>query len=200
MMPMFDVQGFILVGGASSRMGRDKARLKFGDLTAVELIANALHEVTDHVTTVGWPESKVVQLPNIPDLRRNWGPLAGIEAALRHAKSPSCLIVGCDFPFVTGALFERLLQATDDAEAVVPLQDDGRPQPLCAFYRVSPCLTAIKHALADDEHAPRALLDRVRTRYLPFSELSHLEGAEHFFFNVNTPEHYQRAQEIFEQT
>lgn len=198
-MPMFDVQGFILVGGASSRMGQDKAQLTFGELTAVELIANVLHDVADSITTVGWPESKVAQLPNIPDLRRNWGPLAGIEAALRHAGSQYCLIVGCDFPFVTAALFEQLLQSTDDSDAVVPFQDDGRPQPLCACYRVETCLTATEQALAADEHAPRALLDRVRTRYLPFSEISHLKGAEHFFFNVNTPENYQRAQEIFEQ-
>ena len=199
MMPMFDVQGFILVGGASSRMGRDKAQLTFGEVTAVELIADVLNTVTNSVTTVGWPESKISRLPNIPDLRRNWGPLAGIEAALRHAQSQYGLIVGCDFPFVTAALFEQLLQSIDDADALVPLQDDGRPQPLCAFYRVKTCLMATENALTADEHAPRALLERVQTRYVPFSEISHLKGAEHFFFNVNTPENYQRAQQIFEQ-
>jgi molybdopterin-guanine dinucleotide biosynthesis protein A len=199
MMPMFDVQGFILVGGASSRMGNDKARLRFGDLTAVELIGNALQHVTHSVTTVGWPDAKVPRLPNIPDLRRDWGPLAGIEAALRHATSEHCLIVGCDFPFVTAKLFERLLQSANDSDAVVPLQDDGRAQPLCAVYRVQTCLTATEQALAADQHSPRSTLDKVQTRYLQFSEISHLEGAEHFFFNVNTPENYRRAQEIFAQ-
>jgi molybdopterin-guanine dinucleotide biosynthesis protein A len=199
MMPMFDVQGFILVGGASRRMGRDKTQLTFGELTTVELIANALHLVTDSVTTVGWPESKIGRLPNIPDLRRNWGPLAGIEAALSHAKASHSFIVGCDFPFVTSALFARLIKSTDDSDAVVPFQDDGRPQPLCAIYRVATCLAATEQALAADEHSPRALLDRVRTRYVPFSEIADLKGVEHFFFNVNTPENYQHAQEIFEQ-
>jgi molybdopterin-guanine dinucleotide biosynthesis protein A len=199
MMPMFDVQGFILVGGASSRMGQDKARLKFGDFTAVDLVADALHGVTDFVTTVGRLEANDSDLPNIPDLRRAWGPLAGIEAALRHATSSYSLIVGCDFPFVTAKLFERLMQSTEDADAVVPLQNDGRPQPLCAVYRVETCLPATEHALAGNEHSPRAVLDKVRTCHLPFSEISHLEGAEHFFFNVNTPENYRRAQEIFQQ-
>src|SRR6185295_10169749 len=120
MMPMFDVQGFILVGGASSRMGADKAQLRFGEQTSVELIATALQSVAQFVTTVGWPHQQHEALPNIPDLRPNWGPLGGIQAALRAAESRHCAIVACDFPFVTGALFERLLACTDDADAVVP--------------------------------------------------------------------------------
>jgi len=196
---MFDVQGFILVGGASSRMGTDKARLQFGDLTSVELIANALRCVTGSVTTVGSPAQRLAALPNIPDLRPEWGPLAGIEAALRHAKSAHCVIAACDFPFVTGNLFARLVDSVNDADAIVPLQSDGRAQPLCAVYRVATCLTAAADAIAANEHAPRDLLNRVRTRYLPFREVSHLAGSEHFFFNVNTPENYELAQRLFDQ-
>jgi molybdopterin-guanine dinucleotide biosynthesis protein A len=43
------------------------------------------------------------------------------------------------------------------------------------------------------------LLDRVRTHYLPFAEIEDLDGAEYFFFNINTPESYQQAREIFDQ-
>ena len=199
MMPMFDVQGFILVGGGSTRMGEDKARLMFGGRTSVELIAGALQNVTQLISTVGWSQQKPGELPNIPDLREKWGPLAGIEAALRNAKSTHCLVVACDFPFVNGKLFERLLGFTDDSDAIVPLQDDGRPQPLCAVYRVETCLRATEAAIAADAHAPRALLDRIRTRYVPFIELSPLEGSEYFFFNMNTPENYHQAEQIFDQ-
>jgi molybdenum cofactor guanylyltransferase len=199
MLPMFDVQGFILVGGASSRMGEDKARLMFDGQTSVELIAAALQRVTQLVTTVGWPLQEPGTLPNIPDLREKWGPLAGIEAALLDAKSTHCLVVACDFPFVNGKLFERLLDFIDDSDAIVPLQEDGRPQPLCAVYRVDTCLGEAEAAIAAGEHSPRALLDRVRTRFVPFTELSRLDGSKYFFFNVNTPESYQQAQEIFDQ-
>ena len=99
-MPMFDVHAFILVGGESSRMGADKARLAFGQQTSVELIASALQSISQKITTVGWRQQEGGALPNIPDLRPGWGPLAGIDAALRHASSEYCLIVACDFPFV----------------------------------------------------------------------------------------------------
>ncbi|HYX28070.1 MAG TPA: molybdenum cofactor guanylyltransferase [Pyrinomonadaceae bacterium] len=197
MTPMFDVHGFILVGGASTRMGRAKAELKFGNQTGVELIAAALAEVADQVTTVGPPNRKINKFENIPDLRANWGPLAGIEAALRHTKSLYCLIVACDFPFVTGHLFKHLIESINDADAVVPLQSDGRPQSLCAIYRRSTCLLAAESAIGDKQHSPRALLERVHVRYLSFKQFALLQGSEHFFFNVNTPENYAQAQQIF---
>jgi molybdopterin-guanine dinucleotide biosynthesis protein A len=197
MTPMLDVEGFILVGGMSSRMGKDKSRLVFGDRTSVTLIAASLQGVTRTIRTVGPAVSAVEGLANIADAHDQWGPLAGIEAALCHANSEYCLVVACDLPFVTARLFERLIGLADRWEAIVPLQSDGRPQPLCAIYRRSACLAAARKAIANGEHSPRALLDQVRARYVTFTELSDLEGSEYFFFNVNTPENYERAQQIF---
>jgi|SRR5215831_6302741 len=197
MMPMFDVQAFILVGGASRRMGQDKAGLMFGERTAVELIAHTLQSVTSSVITVGATVQKSEDVSSIPDLRESWGPLAGIEAALKHATSSHALVVGCDFPFVTGDLFKQLLSHATEADAVIPLQSDGRMQPLCSVFEVNTCLAATNAAIAAGGHSPRALLDRVQACYVPFSELSELAGAGHFFLNLNTPENYQRALEIF---
>ena len=50
---MLDVEGFILVGGASSRMGTDKSSLKLGEQTIVERIAATMHRVTKTVSVVG---------------------------------------------------------------------------------------------------------------------------------------------------
>lgn len=199
MMPMFDVQAFILVGGASSRMGQDKSQLRFGNRTGVDIIASTVRPFTQSVATVGGRQSPSHDLPNIPDLRENWGPLAGLEAAFREAKAAHALIVACDFPLVTAPLFERLLQLIGDADAAIPLQPDDRPQPLCALYRVAGCRTATEAAITAGQHSPRALIDRVRPRYVPFSEFAGLTGAEYFFFNVNTPDNYQQAQQIFTQ-
>ena len=49
-------------------------------------------------------------------------------------------MVACDFPFVTGELFDRLASVRQHFEAVAPIQQDGIPQPLCSLYRVKPCL------------------------------------------------------------
>ena len=191
---MLDVEGFILVGGKSSRMGRDKSRLMFEDQTAIARIADEMRSATNSVRVVG-ADADAAGI--IADIHAEWGPLGGIHAALTASKQDWCLIVACDLPFVTCELFERLIQLSDEsAEAIVPLQDDSRPQPLCALYRRQPSLLAAERAIANGEHSPRALLDKVTTRYISFEQLSDLEGAEHFFFNVNTPESYERAKQI----
>ena len=194
--PMFDVEGFILVGGASSRMGTDKSRLDFAGQTSVERIAESLKPLVDKITLVGAALSGPDSLPAISDVHDKWGPLGGIHAALQVSRAPLCMIVACDLPFVTSALLDRLIDFMDDVDAVVPMQSDGHPQPLCAVYRVDRCLVAAREAIARKEHSPRALLDQVNTRYVEFEAMSRLPGSEHFFFNVNTPENLQRAREI----
>ncbi len=191
---MLDVEGFILVGGKSSRMGTDKSRLMLEGQTVVERIADELRPTSHSVRLVG-ADSDVSEI--VHDIHPQWGPLGGIHAALTAAKHDWCLMVACDLPFVRRKLFERLFEFSDEqAEAVVPLQDDSRPQPLCALYRRQPCLLVAERSIANGEHSPRALLDRVTTRYIKFDQLSDLAGAEHFFFNVNTPESYERAKQI----
>jgi molybdopterin-guanine dinucleotide biosynthesis protein A len=194
---MFDVEAFILVGGASSRMGRDKSRLRFGERTSVQIIARELQSTARSVVTVGADPSVDVTLPNIADSQLNWGPLAGIHAALRHAQSEYCLIVACDFPFVRQQLFQRLLHYINESDAAVPLQSDGRIQALCSVYRRARCLSAAEETMEVGEHSPRALLDRIAVRYLPFKEILDLEGSDYFFYNVNTPDDYERAKQIF---
>src|SRR5947207_408647 len=121
MTPMLDVEAFILVGGRSSRMGKDKSGLRFGDRSGVGLIAASLQFVAHTIRTVGGAVSAVEGLPNIADAHDQWGPLAGIEAALCNSNSEHCLIVACDLPFVTGKLFERLIGVANHSAAIVPL-------------------------------------------------------------------------------
>jgi len=193
---MLDVAGFILVGGASSRMGEDKSRLVFNGRSTVEMISAAMHPVTANIHTVGARGAARSTIPDVPDLVGEWGPLGGIQAALRATTAEHCLIVACDLPFVSTDLLRRLLGLSIDADATVPVQADGRPQPLCAVYRRQPCLAAADWSIENGQHSPRALLDRINTRYVQFREISDLERADIFFFNVNTPGDRQAAEEI----
>ena len=197
---MFDVQGFILVGGASRRMGRDKAHLRLGPETMLERIAAQLSPVTSSVTLVGSPQAYVGHsLPTVPDVYEKWGALGGIHAALSAAKTDWIIVVACDLPFVTRDLFERLKSfAGESLDAIVPIQPDGRPQPVCALYRRQTCLPEIERLVGEGEHAPRALLRSVRTEYALFRELADLPGAENFFLNLNTPEDFGAAKSLAE--
>lgn len=193
---MLEVEGFILVGGASSRMGTDKARLKLGGQEFVERIAAALRNITELVSLVGSKGAGAAwNLPNVPDVYPGWGALGGLHAALSAARAPWAAVVACDLPFVSGELFARLAALREGFEAVVPIQPDGRHQPLCALYRTEPCLAHAQSLIAGGERRPRALLRLARTRFVEPAELADLADAGELFSNINTPEDYARARE-----
>jgi molybdopterin-guanine dinucleotide biosynthesis protein A len=201
---MFDVEGFILVGGQSSRMGSDKSQLVFGGQTAVERVATALRPLTSRVRVVGARDSGTfANLENVPDKYDRWGALGGIQTALVACESEWAVIAACDLPFVSAELFAWLWLIASQAagesfDAIVPIQPDGRPQPLCAIYRRETCAAAAARLIAAGEHKPRALLSSMKTRWVDFTELSDLPGASDFFLNVNTPSDYECAQELLE--
>jgi molybdopterin-guanine dinucleotide biosynthesis protein A len=119
---MDSCEGFILAGGLSSRMGKDKSRLELGGRTFVERVAEALAAVTSKVSIVGAnPQSDtetfklpahvlgdVCSLPLVSDVFEKWGALGGLHGALAASRAEWTAVVACDLPFVTADLFRRL--------------------------------------------------------------------------------------------
>lgn len=196
-MQAMEIEGFVLVGGASSRMGRDKARLPLQGRSFVERIAEAVGMVAPRVNLVGAKDVTSLMYGNVPDVYAGWGALGGLHAALAACQAEWAAVVACDLPFVTGELLARLVSLREEAEAVVPLQPDGRLQPLCALYRTHPCAERARELIEEGERRPRALLQAVRARMVQWREMADLTGAELFFENVNTPEDYAQARSRF---
>jgi len=189
---METIAAFILAGGASRRMGTDKSQLLLDGKSFLEHVAAALATISSEVTVVGQPPSDSTNLPHLPDVYPNWGALGGVHTALASSDAAWCLIVACDFPFVTAALFDRLASLRSGFEAVAPIQDDGIPQPLCTFYKTKPCLVRAEALINSGERKPVALLQSVQTRWVPFTEIDDLPGADEFFDNINTAADYDR--------
>jgi molybdopterin-guanine dinucleotide biosynthesis protein A len=184
------LEGFVLAGGASSRMRSDKAKLVLNERTFVERTA----AVATVVSVVGSPEKTgQAKLRAVGDVFENWGALGGLHAALSACGATWAAVVACDLPFVSGDLFIRLAAARNGFDAVAPIQSDGRPQPLCAIYRIDPCLKKAELLIKSGERRPVTLLQSVRTHWLSFAELEDLNGADSFFDNVNTPDDYESA-------
>ena len=191
------LQAFILAGGQSRRMGRDKSQLLLENQTFTERIAAALIPVTDSITLVGAREVDS-RFPSVPDVYPGWGALGGLHAALAACESEWSIVVACDLPFVTTELFKYLASLRNGYDAVVPLQFDGRPQPLSSLYRIEPCLKRATELIEAGKRRPLDLLELVNTRWVPFSELRKLDQAEKFFVNINTPEDYDAVSSVRE--
>ena len=87
------VNGFILAGGQSTRMGRDKALLDWHGIPLLNHMVNLLQQATDAVRVVG--------RDRFPDRLPSRGPLSGIATALTISSTEINLIVAVDLPLLT---------------------------------------------------------------------------------------------------
>ena len=166
---MDHIEAFILAGGASSRMGSDKSQLLINDHSFIEHIADTLFNVTNSVTIVGH-HSDDTRLQVAMDVYPKWGALGGIHGALNACQTEWAFVVACDMPFVSSELIQLLARPIlneNRQEAVVPIQPDGRPQPLCAFYRLDPCLPRATQLIESGHRRPLALLIRLQHAGFP---------------------------------
>src|SRR5262249_34832382 len=162
--------GYITAGGKSSRMGRDKAWLDLGGIAMIERILRELQQATGDVTVIANdPSYARLEVPVIRDSYMGIGPLEAIRTALSHSGRQTIVIVGCDLPFVTTALFEHLLSLAEGFEAVVPTSSAARAEPLCAVYSTL-ALPEVGDLIHAGERKVRPLFDRIRTRFVPFAE------------------------------
>jgi molybdopterin-guanine dinucleotide biosynthesis protein A len=174
--------GFVLVGGASSRMGQDKALLPFRGTPLLQHVAAIVAAAAGSVTLVGDPQKYAAfGYPVIPDPVAGAGPLAGICAALSAGLADWNLIVACDMPAISAAFLRELLGAAETSAALclLPAGPAGI-EPLCAAYHRA-ALPDLRQALDQGIRKLRDALSHipVETRQLSVGQ---------YFTNCNTPQ------------
>ena len=182
--------GYVLVGGKSSRLGRDKAYLDHGGRPLVLATAEKVREAAGAVTLVGSPERYAHLGPRtIADAAADRGPLAGLVAALDDTAARWNLVVACDMPGLSAGFLRFLFEVAEvsGCEAVVPMQPDGRDQPLCAVYAKS-LAERFRRALAGERCKLTSALAGAAVRRLLPPEYDSFGRDGGLFANVNRPE------------
>jgi molybdopterin-guanine dinucleotide biosynthesis protein A len=190
----FDVTAFILVGGKSSRMGSDKAFLRFGDETLLARALNVACAVAAEVRIVGDAGKFASFGPVVEDVYRDRGPLGGIHAALTNSTTELNLMLAVDLPLVGLKFLEYLLLRAHESGAMVTIPRAGGLQPLCAAYRRA-FLEVAERSLLEGKNKIDRLFAGVETCVLEENELGRAGFLVEMFRNVNTPEEFQKAKE-----
>ena len=175
--------GFVLAGGASSRMGSDKALLEYRGKPLVLHIAGEVARAAGSVVLVGDPgRYSHLGYTVVPDVYPSGGPLAGILTALSISTATWNLIVACDMPVIESLFLESLFREAEHerAQCLVPITSDGRWQPLCAIYHTS-CFGPIQTAFGQGVRKVTDGLKGLSTHHMVIDQV-------HYFQNVNTPE------------
>jgi molybdopterin-guanine dinucleotide biosynthesis protein A len=190
-----DVAAFILAGGKSTRMGKDKAFVALEGRTLLARMLDIARSVTDNVRIVGDAGKYSPFAPVVQDIYADCGPLGGIHAALHSSQTDLNLILAVDVPFISLGLLLYLIQRARSADATVTVvRMEERWQPLCGMYRKQFAETAEK-ALADGHYKIGALFEQTRTQIITDADLQIAGFSTRVFRNLNTPQELAEAQE-----
>jgi molybdopterin-guanine dinucleotide biosynthesis protein A len=181
-------QGFIIAGGRSRRMGRDKAFIELDGTTFLDRARAALADVCESVSLVLSEEQEFgSDLPVVRDVFPGRGALGGLHAALVNCGAKIAIVLAVDLPQVTPEAAANLLavaEASPKYLAVVPRDADRRPQPLFAAYRARFCIGPLEELMRSDPRASvKDLLGLINPRYIDQSRLS---DDPDLLLNVNT--------------
>jgi molybdopterin-guanine dinucleotide biosynthesis protein A len=191
---MAGVGAFVLAGGQSSRMGRDKAFLELDGQALIRRMLELTRAVAPVTRIVGNVEKFRAYAEVVDDEFPGCGPLAGIQAALRASEEELNLILAVDMPFVAAEFLQYLVQqaAASDALVTVP-RAEGRWQPLCAVYRHAFAEIA-EQSLREGKYKIDPLFQRVKVFSIEEPELRERGFTAEMFRNLNTPEDWRSAQ------
>jgi len=184
------VSGVILAGGASWRLGRNKALERIGGKALIERVVDSLAPLTTEVlVVVARPEQAVaLRLPPsvrvVSDRYPGRGSLGGIFTGLDASAEPWSLVVACDMPFLNGELLRHLIEARSNVDAVVPLLG-GQPEPLHALYSKA-CLASMERMVRAGDLKIAPLFEAVRVRYVDEGTIDRIDPRHLSFFNINT--------------
>ena len=188
------VSAAILTGGASTRMGSDKAHLAIGGRPGATRLARLLEPLFEELLLVGGDPPPDAPGRRVPDPKGPVCALRGLVAALEAARAPRVLVVATDLPLLTPELVLALV-AWPEAEAVVPRSEDGL-HPLCALYARDAAARAAREQLAAGRLKLQELLDALQVSCLEPQDLAAIDPTGHALTNVNTPEERARAEAL----
>lgn len=187
------LSGVILAGGKSSRMGRDKAFLRFGQGTLLEALARLMTSIFEETLVIVNEKMNCDALDLsgalvYRDLFKNCGPLAGLYTALAYSNCAASCAISCDMPFVDEDVIRHLADSAGDEYDAVCYQDTaGKLQPFPGIY------------FRTSKHLIRLLLDRgegAMQRLLQVAVIKTWvleEKRNKVWTNMNTPEDYHQA-------
>ena len=185
-----NISAALLLGGASTRMGRDKARLELRGEPAAAQLARLLAGLFEEVLLVGGDPPAEAPGRRVPDRAFSACALRGVASALAAAREERVLVLATDPMAMTPDLL-LALAAYPAADAVVP-RAAGFAQPLCALYRRAPALAAAERCLASESLALTSLLAQLDVRWLEGGDLAAIDPEGTALGNINTPDDYAR--------
>ena len=178
--------GFLLLsGGKSRRMGSHKALLELNGSTLLDTVAKAGEDFEVRILSANDPEIPTPEgFVRCEDIYPGCGPMAGIHAALSMTDCDALVVAPCDAPHYSKDLAQYLAQQySEDLDALVLTDRDGRAQPLSGVYARS-CMPVLEEHLKSGKLKIMWMLEEMKLRKIMLPEYLSAQ----VFENLNTPQ------------
>ncbi|MFV0442579.1 MAG: molybdenum cofactor guanylyltransferase [Planctomycetaceae bacterium] len=191
------VGGIVLCGGRSSRMGRPKLSLPFGDELLLPRVVRILSEVVAPVVVVAAPEQDVPPLSSdvqvLRDDHEGLGPLAGMAVGLEalQGQVEAAYVSSCDVPLLQPAFVRDMIERLTNHDLVIA-REENFYHPLAAVYRTR-LAAQVRSLLSANRLRPYFLVAEAHSAIVDVAELRQSDPHLDSLLNTNTPEDYARA-------
>lgn len=198
-----NLNGIILAGGKSRRMGSNKSLLKVGDKTIIERLIDQLKDIFNEVILVtnSPNDYKFTDIRKYKDLYPYMGPLAGIHSGLIHSNTTINLILTCDMPLMSKEMIEHIVQYKTD-KSITICRDKNFIHPFPGLYSKS-IIRAIETILNNasrkqnggkHKYSVSSLFNNVEPEIVETEDLEIYN--DNLFKNMNTMDDYYRILNI----
>ena len=174
---------YILCGGKSTRMQREKGLVILEKKTFIQHIIDVVNQFTNQKFLVtGNDDYKIFNLPLLRDIYQNKGPLGGIHTALSHTRSEQVLILSCDIPLIRFQTIQPLINSLKKfPEASIHFaKTKNNWHPLVGIYNKS-LLSDLEFAIQNEQ---LKLIDFIKSQNYKDLEIPDARSLT----NINTPQ------------
>ncbi len=186
----------ILAGGKSSRMGDNKAMLKWNGSTFLQHSVFRMKQLGIENIFVSGNYAREYKIESVDDIYPDRGPLGGMHACITKANTPYCFVVPVDAPNIPLFVLEemisyhqKIISETPDRNPVVLWEHGERKEPLIGIYPVE-IASCIEKLISDAPAPVFRMLDR-------WEYICHrIEISKDMIVNVNTRENYKELKAI----
>lgn len=179
-----EIEAFVLAGGKSSRMGRNKGMIRVAGKPMIAHIVDTLDMLGFQVEIIGTSEYEMFGKKVHQDIIPEKGPMGGLYTALSACTKEQVLLTGCDMPFLPFAAFSKLTR-NKDLTGIKLGTLNGQLQPLIGLYPAH-LIKSVERAILSDH---LKMIDFVRCHTHTLIEMDEIAIAHpNGFLNFNTPQ------------
>lgn len=181
------LNGLVLVGGKSERMGTDKSSLEYFGTNQREHLYNLLQKnIAGEVYISSRKEQDFNHQNIIPDTFVGLGPIGGICSAFMQHPNNAFLVVATDLPFVDKKLLQLLISKRNPAKIATTFigKNNPFPEPLITIWEPKSYPIILQY-LSMGYSCPRKVLIN--------SDVELISIDEDYLRNINTPEEFEQV-------